>query len=809
VPASAQDATWLANPGSGNFNAGANWSGGAVPTGTATFGATNTPTIAMSGNWTVGGMTFSAGAPAYAFTLLGTTFVLDGVGIVNNSSNRPTFDAAGALFELDNSATAGNAIINNSGGAVTFTGTSTGGSAQMTTDGSGLTSFTDDSTAGNAIITTNNNGKTQFSTNANAGNAQLITNGSGIVDFSGTAGAANDNRVTAGSIEGSGTYNLGGNQLAVGGNNLSTSVSGTINDGGGSGGAGASLVKTGTGTLTLSGTNTYTGATTVNAGTLAVDGSIATSSRLTVNSGGTLGGTGYVPTTTINGGTLSPGNSIGTITVQGNLGFTSASFYRVEVLGSGADKTNVIGTAALAGTVQVIVLPGALVPMPFTILHAERGRTGTFGGVVDSANFTSSLAYTGTDVKLTLTAALGNGGGLSIKQQNVAASINNYFNGGGILPVGFSDLFRFTGDNLGTALSQLSGEGATGAATASFQSMNGFLTRMLNPFGGAPNGNMAAAGTARSFAAVDKVVSPAAAAAYAAVTPKDQAGTLDQRWGLWGTSYGRVSKTGGSPVTIGSHDITARDYGLTAGAEYRVNGATVVGFALDGGSTSWGLSNGLGGGRSDLFQLGLHGSHNFGAAYVSAVLGFAWHKMSTSRTVFVAGDDRFTASFNARNIGARIETGYRFDTLYLGITPYAALQAQNFRTPRFSENVASGAGTFALSVADKTVTTTRAEFGAWLDRLVELDGGRALTMRARAAWAHDAVTDPSLTATFQALPGVSFVVNGARPAPNAALLSAGAELRLASNITLDLKLDGEFSPRSQSYAANGELRKSW
>ena len=77
--------------------------------------------------------------------------------------------------------------------------------------------------------------------------------------------------MTAGSIEGQGTYFLGSNALIVGGNNMSTTVSGTISDGGASGGTGGSLVKVGAGILTLSGTNTYTGTTTVNAGVLVVN----------------------------------------------------------------------------------------------------------------------------------------------------------------------------------------------------------------------------------------------------------------------------------------------------------------------------------------------------------------------------------------------------------------------------------------------------------------------------------------------------------------------------------------------------------
>jgi T5SS/PEP-CTERM-associated repeat protein/autotransporter-associated beta strand protein len=110
-----------------------------------------------------------------------------------------------------------------------------------------------------------------------------------------------------------------------------------------------SLVKSGPGTVTLNGVNSYTHSTRVNGGILSVNGSIASSSLTTVNAGGTLGGTGIVGKTMINGGTLAPGNSIGTLTVQGSLVFTAASSYMVEVSSANADRTNVTGAATLGG----------------------------------------------------------------------------------------------------------------------------------------------------------------------------------------------------------------------------------------------------------------------------------------------------------------------------------------------------------------------------------------------------------------------------------------------------------------------------
>jgi autotransporter-associated beta strand protein len=236
-----------------------------------------------------------------------------------------------------------------------------------------------------------------------------------------------------------------------------------------------SVQQLGPGTTILTANNNYSGATTISAGALIVNGSIAASSGLTVDAGALVGGVGTLPSTTINGA-LSPGNSIGTITVNGNLAFGPGGAYLVEVSPAAADRTNVTGTAALNGTVLAIFAPGSYITKQYTILHANGGVGGAFAGLSGNipANFSANLSYGATHVLLNLTAALGQPpqqqgqgqqqqgqqqqgqqqqgqlGGLSQNQRNVAGAINNFFNNGGALPPNFVSLFGLTGVNLAT-----------------------------------------------------------------------------------------------------------------------------------------------------------------------------------------------------------------------------------------------------------------------------------------------------------------------------------------------------------------------
>jgi T5SS/PEP-CTERM-associated repeat protein/autotransporter-associated beta strand protein len=569
----------------------------------------------------------------------------------------------------------------------------------------------------------------------------------------------------------------------------------------------------------LTANNTYTGPTTINGGGLVVNGSIAPSSMTTVNSGAALLGSGTVGSTVVNtGGFLVPGpvGTPGTMTVTGSLAFQSGALYVVQVNPTTASITNVSGPASLAGTVGAIFAPGTYgLVRSYTILTSG-ARVGTFDALTTSglpADFQAFLSHPGNTAVINLFAQLvpeptpptPPGGAIppvpglpplppqssaptppfTVNEINVGHAIDNFFNNGGALPPAFLSLFGLTGSNLTNALDQLSGEVATGAQKVGFQLTDQFLNLMLDPF---VEGRGC---TEYPVRAIVKGPPP---------MPVCQG-----RWATWVGAYGGGNHTAGDLAVIGSHDLSARTVGVAAGLDYHLTPDTVLGFALAGGGTNWNLSQGLGSGKSDAFQAGIYGTTRWGPAYLAGAFAFTNHWMSTDRT---AVGDHLTADFNAQSYGGRLEGGYRFATLYGAFAPYAAIQAQSFHTPGYAETDAIANG-FALVFPSRDAHDTRSELGARYDKQVLLNYGAVLVWRARLAWAHDWISDPNLMPTFEALPGASFIVNGATPVKNSALASAGTELRLINGVSLLAKFDGEFANRAQTYAGTGTVRYVW
>ncbi|UPK06693.1 autotransporter domain-containing protein [Bradyrhizobium sp. 170] len=543
-------------------------------------------------------------------------------------------------------------------------------------------------------------------------------------------------------------------------------------------------------------------------GTLTVNGVI---SQVMVNAGGTLAGTGIVSDTWINsGGVLQPGNGAAgsSLTISGSLAFQSGALYLVQLNSTSSSYVSVAGVAALNGRVGASVAPGTNVQKQYTILTAGTGVTGSFTGV-DTTGLASSLvptlSYDTNNVYLNF--ALNYGGGLNVNQQNVANTLTNFFSTTGGLPVGFASLSP-------AGLTQVSGELATGSQQATFDAMNLFLSLMSDPFVAGRNGGFGgnagaipfAEESALGYAAKKPRVTRDAFAKFPTKADIARNDLFDQRWSVWGAAFGGGSNTSGN-AALGSNDATARAFGFAVGADYRLSRDTLAGFALAGGGTNFSVS-GFGSGRSDLFQAGAFVRHNIGAAYITAAAAYGWQDVTTERTVTVAGFERLRAQFNANAYSGRIEGGYRYLTPWMGITPYAAGQFTTYSLPAYAEQVLAGAGTFALNYAAKDVTASRTELGVRTDKSFAVSSG-ILTLRGRAAWAHDFNTDRNVTALFQTLPGAAFVVNGAAQAHDSSLVTGAAEMKWLNGWSAAAIFEGQFSSVTNSYAGKGIVRYAW
>ncbi|MGD0089301.1 MAG: autotransporter-associated beta strand repeat-containing protein, partial [Planctomycetota bacterium] len=310
-------------------------------------------------------------------------------GTVANSGGPATFSVANSIAE-------------------TFAGTLTGANLSLAMNGTGQLTLSGANTYGGG--TTINAGTLQIGNTSALGSGGLTINGS-TLDLDG-------NSITVASLAGTGgaivaLVSMGADPPVVLTVNqgINTTYDGVIQDGL----ATLSLTKSGSGTLSLTGTNNFTGATTINGGTLEVNGSDS-NSAVTINSGGTLAGMGTVADVTVPSGqtgTLSPGSAATPVATlaTGNVTLASSATYKVALdsVAPAADEINA-GTQAVdlgGSTLSVTSNGNPALGKTYTIVNAGT-VSGTFNGLPNGSFFAApavsrwfQISYSATAVTLT------------------------------------------------------------------------------------------------------------------------------------------------------------------------------------------------------------------------------------------------------------------------------------------------------------------------------------------------------------------------------------------------------------------------
>ena len=423
-------------------------------TGTGSLAATSALTLG-GGNFQVKGASAGSSQTLGAFTLTANTnniISLDpnnGTGVTLTLGNAWTRNAGSSMLFDYSSSNTGTRTVNTAGATTGATLTngiygwglvkdSAGVTGFATRDGSGNISRFDDTT-GTTLANNSNVSTTNFTTLNTAYSSGTLTWNNGITNRS-VNSLTFDTTNNGGTIDmgistnvltltSKGVLFKGANNGIITGGQVGAAASEVIVHQTGSGlftinslissGAG-SLTKDGTGTLVLGATNTYTGATMVNAGTLSVTGSLASGSAVGVAKGATLRGTGTIggATTLASGAILAAGvdsSTIGALTFSSTLDVTAATVSLKLNSTSGTFDSFVANGLTLGGATLSLVDLGSGVwtgASSFTILNNTSGSSvsGTFFGLAEGAsltvggnNFTVSyLGGTGNDITLTV-----------------------------------------------------------------------------------------------------------------------------------------------------------------------------------------------------------------------------------------------------------------------------------------------------------------------------------------------------------------------------------------------------------------------
>jgi autotransporter-associated beta strand protein len=509
------------------------------------------------------------------------------------------------------------------------------------------------------------------------------------------------------------------------------------------------LTKRGAGVLTVSGTNTFTGLTRVDAGALMIaSGSSVASAE--VAAGAVLGGSGTIRGNLTNSGTVSPGFSPGVLPVTGNFVQHSGGKLVIEVASASSfDRLVVGGAATLDGTLEVVASNGFTFESGQTleVISAE-SVSGRFAEIVspftslplavrfDAIYGVDSVALAFVQVAYASFAITPNqaevGGGLDrAVGSGEALTLRNEFNS-------YTDV-----TDIRVGLNELSPQ----------RYERWFDAALFN--------------TGALVRAVEDQIGGERAAGRQA----------------WAEVVRREADFGGNVDVVAAELETS---GIVAGVDHANDESIALGGLLSYETTRIDAASSGGRTRVETFTPALYARHAAGAWSSEAVVGHAWHDYDAVRTIALPGlplvargESEGTHRF------ASVRTSYALKAGQLAVTPFAGMQHVRWKADEFGE---TGAGDASLEVASQRGESLASRLGVRL-ALPFRAGGLWITPHVEGTWRHE--FQQSRRHLTAAIGGSSFTVQGRAPSEDGWIASFGFDVRLRDTLSLYARLTRE------------------
>ncbi|EIZ83429.1 beta strand repeat-containing protein [Methylobacterium sp. GXF4] len=803
----------LANAGytanTGAIGGGVTNTGTLTTRGTLSGGVTNTGTL-VAGAGRVDGAIRNAGTVAVTGTVASDGTFANAAGATLNVAASGAYGLAGALSNAGTVAVASGASLS---------AAEIGNAGLLVSDGTLNGPVSNAGTARlsgrlNGALT--NTGALQF-TGPVSGITALTT--TGPLDLGGGA-------FTVANLSGSATAVLGNGQLTVGGPGAST-YAGAIVDGGGP----TTLTKVGTGTLNLNGTGRFSGPTTIQQGTLALNG--LWTSPVTVAAAGTLRGTGTIAAPVAVAGALRPGNSPGTLTVAGPVSFAPGSLFGLDIdgIGTGAGAGNYARLLAV-GPSGAVAANGTLVPVlrgitgnatngftpglgqRFSVLVAQAGLSGSFSGLTQppaglaaATRFDALYGAAGLDLVVT-PAAYGNLAPLGLAQsgnaQAVGAALDVARPAAGTRPDAararlFDPLYAAAPGTLAGGLASLSGQSygdAVMADLAARRLVAATIDRRLTSGGGSASFSAGGAGLGPNGTAIDL--------RGAAGGPDQPLATGEGR--IWADAlYGFGSR--GGDRAAGGANLDAG--GLLVGVDRQIGRDTLVGGAFSylretGASRGAGAGFGPGSFTTDSYGGTLYGSTRLGAVVLRGTAGGAYADGRVNRTMVLgSAPTRTGGAPSGGDLGLSGFAGYAIATgLPVELVPELGFSYDRLSRGRVSERGGLVPQAFTTAALDGARILAGGRLAS-----VAVDEAGGLRLDARAYWAHELADTAAVVRS--SLFGVPFSTRTSALARDGAVLGVSVSGPVAAGVSLSASYTGEVRPGATAQVFSAGLQAAW